>query len=92
MTQSSICMSLFGYNRQSLLAERPSSQYVLAGMRYSEYQHAYVDYLSNSDLVDNAQVGGAGMKMDIYSDAIRRLHISVLPEKLPCRQVERDRV
>ena len=61
------------------------------GMRYSEYQHAYVEYLASSNLIDSSVVGG-DMEMDMYSDAIRRLHISVLPEKLPCRQIERDKV
>ena len=29
---------------------------------------------------------------DIYSSAIRKLHVSVLPVRLPCRQLERDQV
>jgi Cdc6-like AAA superfamily ATPase len=37
-----------------------------------------------------AESAGADRAGDIYSQAIRRLHLSVLPEKLPCRKNERD--
>lgn len=32
------------------------------------------------------------MPVDIYSQAIRKLHISVLPDYLPCRSEEREKV
>jgi Cdc6-like AAA superfamily ATPase len=64
------------------------------GMTMSHYQYAYVEYIASlppsdervsvsRDILDTAGV-------DLYSAAIRKLHVSVLPEKLPCRTAERD--
>ena len=49
-----------------------------------------MDYIAKSSGISGAS--GASEEVDIYSDAIRKLHISVLPERLPCRQTERDKV
>lgn len=60
------------------------------GMQYSEYRHAYVDYIAK--LGGGSSSSGGSKEVDIYSDAIRKLHISVLPERLPCRQNEREKI
>lgn len=56
------------------------------GMEQSCYVHIYAkfveDYTENGDLYPT----------DIYSVAIRRLHMSVLPDNLPCRVEERAKV
>jgi Cdc6-like AAA superfamily ATPase len=63
------------------------------GMQYSHYGHAYVEYIAKHSGMGGGIGGGSGKEgVDIYSDAIRKLHISVLPERLPCRQTERDKI
>lgn len=49
------------------------------GMEYGNYKFAYAEYL---------QEQGGGVEDD-YMIAMQRLHISVIPDKLPCRQNER---
>jgi hypothetical protein len=53
------------------------------GMEYSEFERAYLDY--RAEYTYNHQ-------RDVYSLAIQRLHISVIPENLPCRSKERQEI
>jgi origin recognition complex subunit 1 len=62
------------------------------GMQYSHYGHAYVEYIAKHSGMSGGIGSGKQGVVDIYSDAIRKLHISVLPERLPCRQTERDKI
>jgi ATP-dependent Clp protease ATP-binding subunit ClpA len=54
------------------------------GIDHSQYKHAYVDYMR-----DQAITSQQNRELDPYSIAIKRLHISVIPEILPCRNKER---
>ena len=75
------------------------------GMALSHYRYAYVNYLSNLPTTDPRSTaarktgmgaggeGEEGVFLDEnlrYSEAIRKLHVSVLPSKLPCRTDERN--
>eukprot|EP01034_Spumella_vulgaris_P021970 gene21970-28052_t len=53
------------------------------GMEYSDFKEFYLDY--RAQYTYNHQ-------RDIYSLAIQRLHISVIPENLPCRSNERREI
>jgi hypothetical protein len=57
------------------------------GMELSQYKYAFVEYFQE-------QVGHLAfdVESDDYSVAIQRLHISVVPETLPCRTHERHAV
>jgi Tfp pilus assembly pilus retraction ATPase PilT len=52
------------------------------GMELSHYQQAYENYLSSEVQLLN----------DDFSIAIQRLQISVIPDQLPCREMERARI
>ena len=54
------------------------------GFNLSEYKYAYTDIIGGSDNNDN----GNRIANDPYSSAIRNLHISVIPDNLPCRDSE----
>lgn len=55
------------------------------GMALSEYNHAYISHLETCTDIDAST-------SDIYSRAIRQLHISILPETLPCRNEEQMKI
>lgn len=57
------------------------------GMDISQYKYAYVDYVR-----DQISASDQGLETDDYSIAIQRLHISVIPETLPCRENERNEI
>lgn len=52
------------------------------GMAHSQYAYAYTDYVEN-------RLGSTEFT-DSFSRAIQQLHISVIPEKLPCRTEQRN--
>ncbi len=56
------------------------------GMEHSQYKYAYVEYVRDQTNPKE------GLENDVYSIAIQRLHISVIPETLPCRQNERNEI
>ena len=68
----------------------------LRGMGLSEYKHVYQSYLDEKGY----GLDGNGVRVidsksrptDIYSTAIRKLHVSVLPENMPCRTEEKKKV
>eukprot|EP01038_Epipyxis_sp_PR26KG_P009320 gene9320-12556_t len=60
-----------------------SSTILERGMSFSHYKHAYLSYLSN--LRPN-------VISDPYTNAIKQLHISVIPDSLPCRSEERKKI
>ena len=56
------------------------------GMDLSEYQHAYASVVEEYDSTRNS------MPTDKFSMAIRNLHVSVLPDFLPCRTEQREKI
>ena len=56
------------------------------GMDLSEYQHAYASVVEEYDSTRNS------MPTDKFSIAIRKLHVSVLPDFLPCRTEQREKI
>jgi hypothetical protein len=52
---------------------------------FSHYDYAYSNV---SESIDDIEAG----QSDVYSIAASRLHVSVLPDKLPCREVLLDTV
>lgn len=62
------------------------------GMSYSEYKQIYENHMAS--LTENIGINpqAAAANSDIYSQAIKQLHISVLPERLPCRNSEREAI
>ena len=54
------------------------------GFDSSQYKHAY------ASIIDNLDTYHLVVPTDKFSLAIRKLHVSVLPEILPCRSAERD--
>jgi origin recognition complex subunit 1 len=64
------------------------------GESLSEYAKLYG---SHNDVLDEELGGGdsgqtSSNGRSIYANAIQRLHVSVLPEVLPCRTIEKDKV
>lgn len=68
------------------------------GMAMSSYKHAYVEHLKvNTSRSGSGGGGGASRGVqpkvgDVYSNAIRKLHVSVVPDILPCRTEERGKI
>lgn len=60
----------------------PQSLFI-RGMELSHYNEAYKEFLKSSS---------ANFELDDYSIAIQRLHLSVIPEVLPCRESERKAI
>lgn len=54
------------------------------GSSFSDYKHCYVQYVQ-SVLEEHDGL----VPTDVFSQAIRQLHVSVLPDRLPCRDAER---
>ena len=52
----------------------------MRGMKESQFRRAYASYIELYDY---------NHQSDPYSLAIQRLHLSVIPEYLPCRETER---
>jgi hypothetical protein len=67
-------------SHSSSLQKVSSHSMLQRGMEYSHYAYAYTDFL---------QVKYNSIQTDPFSQAIQRLHISVIPESLPCREAER---
>ena len=59
---------------------------VYRGSALSYYEHAYAD--NNADEIE----GLRRELSDVYSIASSRLHVSVLPDKMPCRETETDTI
>lgn len=53
------------------------------GMEYSYYAYAYAEYMKTLNIDHQS---------DPFSVAIQRLHISVIPDTLPCRGAERKSI
>jgi hypothetical protein len=53
------------------------------GLKMSEYKHAYTSLLNKESL---------RLERDVFSIAVQRLHISVVPQNLPCRDREKTSV
>jgi len=63
----------------------PAHTVVQRGAALSHYNFAYSEYFRH--------LGGSSVNAaDHYSVAIRNLHISVIPENMPCREVERSAI
>lgn len=56
------------------------------GMDLSDYSHAYIS------LIEQYESSNSSVPTDKFSTAIRKLHVSVLPEFLPCRTSERETI
>lgn len=56
------------------------------GLGFSHYSDIY------ANILESANSENTGTDSDEYSSAIKRLHISVIPERLPCRTQERDNI
>ena len=69
----------FHSNNSRAIQKVPLAKLFQRGMEYSNYKFAYVEYLKEQ---------GDGVEDD-YMIAMQRLHISVIPDSLPCRQNER---
>lgn len=63
------------------------------GMAFSSYQHAYLDHMAamRGSGGGRGKASGSGV-VDVYSNAIRKLHVSVVPDVLPCRTEERSKI
>jgi hypothetical protein len=70
-------------SHSSSLQKVSSHSMLQRGMEYSHYTYAYTDFL---------QAKYNSSQTDPFSLAIQRLHISVIPESLPCREAERRTV
>lgn len=62
------------------------------GMSMSFYQHAYLDYVKEIGDGTGSSSSSSCLTSDPYSNAIRKLHISVVPDILPCRVEERNKI
>jgi hypothetical protein len=60
--------------------------YFKRGMALSHYDYAYESLMDSYDVSDGA------LPTDKFSVAIRKLHVSVVPEQLPCRTEERTEI
>ena len=60
------------------------------GLAMSSYQYAYVDFFPAETGVNGVATGLPAA--DPYSNAIRKLHVSVVPDVLPCRVDERTKI
>jgi len=60
------------------------------GLGMSLYQYAYIDFFPAEGGVNGAATGLPAA--DPYSNAIRKLHVSVVPDVLPCRVEERAKI
>ncbi len=58
------------------------------GLSLSEYSDSYTNSLTYSNDEMNEEL----LNIDIFTAAAMRLHISVQPEELPCREVETDQI
>jgi hypothetical protein len=58
------------------------------GMKMSHFRYAYKD----AGLVDAPDALIASVPTDKFSVAIRKLHVSVLPNELPCRTLQRETI
>ena len=93
-----VCRYLTTANSSAL--QYVSQQSVLPrGMAMSSYQHAYLGHFpegsqSATASASSSSSGGAAVtsNSDPYSTAIRKLHVSVIPEVLPCRLEERRKI
>jgi len=89
-----ICRFLESASTSSLQKVSPHSMF-RRGLSYSHYGYAYVEHL---DSIGGAGAGGGGggvgsdQEPDPFSVAIQRLHVSVIPDSLPCRDFERTTV
>lgn len=74
----------------------------MRGADLSEYKEMYseVNLANGSSLLGaslaeddlNSVFSGKNPQLLVYSKAIRRLHVSVLPENLPCRTLEKEKI
>ena len=55
------------------------------GMDLSAYRHAYVSHLETCNDIHSTSI-------DRYSVALRQLHISVIPDSLPCRTEHKEQI
>jgi Cdc6-like AAA superfamily ATPase len=62
------------------------------GVRYSNYDHIYAASPHGLSNDDNCETGLLVPKNDPYSIAITQLHVSFVPETMPCRQEEHQRI
>ena len=60
--------------------------YFRRGMDWSHYEYAYESILDTYDGSEGA------LPTDKFSVAIRKLHVSMIPDQLPCRTDEREEV
>lgn len=74
-----ICKYMVGEHSSSLQKVVPHSM-LQRGMEMSHYSYAYTTFLTMQN---------SNIQSDPISEAIQRLHISVIPESLPCREDER---
>jgi Cdc6-like AAA superfamily ATPase len=58
--------------------------FVSRGLEYSEYKSFYSSYFKSSSSGDRTSV--------LLHDAISKLHISFIPEHMPCRTVEKNAI
>lgn len=77
-----ICRYLESEHSSALQKVSPHSL-LQRGMEMSHYGYAYAEYLKDQD--------GAAQS-DPFQQAIQRLHISVIPDTLPCREAERRQI
>lgn len=77
-----ICRFMVSNQSSSLTKVSPHS-ILKRGMELSQYAYAYAAHLEAQD---------GDFQTDPFSLAIQRLHISVIPESLPCRAEERRAV
>lgn len=61
------------------------------GVGGSEYQKYYVDYFAANEEYSPLN-NNDGVELDPIDLAIRQLHISVIPDRLTCRDAERTRI
>jgi hypothetical protein len=77
-----VCRYMESAHSSALQKVSPHSM-LQRGIELSHYGYAYADYMQAQD---NA------VPSDPYSLAIQRLHISVIPATLPCREAERKQI
>lgn len=76
----------FKSSESDALQPATGDRFLQRGMAASKYAEYYKNYIGNGKFSSG---GDASTGQSIYSKAIQNLHISVVPDELPCREDQR---
>lgn len=82
-TSSYFILRLYKSKATKSLSQPALSALFQRGMAKSQFKRQYANYLETVSF---------NQQNDVYSKAIQRLHISVIPDNLPCREVQKESI